>query len=273
MQKPFGTYSLSPRRAFFQSIGNYMPNNRIGKWGISLLRRLILDGGTGPFDISVGNRLNLRLYPTTNLCEKRALCGVHIWNCEERAVLDKAFRTHTRNEAFTFLDIGANVGFYSLFLADTARDLGRKIKIIAVEPDKTNAARLNYNAEASGISLTHNFVAIGGERTTATLTGGDINRGEVTVTPIDSENDDVINVITLHDLCQRHDILAIDAMKVDIEGHDFAALKASCAEKSLYPKLLIAETGRGESDVLNLCLDNGYELEKRVRINSILRLK
>lgn len=94
----------------------------------------------------------------------------------------------------------------------------------------------------------------------ALAVGGEQSRGEVWIAEADI-------VDTQH-------VDKIDAMKVDVEGHDFAALQAffQQAPKTMWPKLLIIETGRGPSKVLELCVTNGYSLDRRTRINAILTL-
>jgi len=64
----------------------------------------------------------------------------------------------------------------------------------------------------------------------------------------------------------------IDAMKLDIEGHDFKALSTffEDAPKGLHPNLIIAEVGvLPNPPLIELCKANGYSEVKRTSLNAI----
>ncbi len=252
------------------------PAGKPGRLGSSLMRRLSLMGngrGTdGPHDIKVAEGVNARLYPASNRCEKRAFAGVHHWDSAERSALDAALQ-ESSGQPFVFMDVGANVGLYSLFLHASARNLGRTVKIIAIEPDTINRSRLEFNCLASKAAIDIEAVAIAGQSGKGHLSGGDNNRGEVALSDMDGADSTPVQLETLDEVAARHDLSYIDAMKVDIEGHDYAALEAffANAPRTLWPKLLIIETGRGKNvPVLDLVLSNDYQLQMRSGINAIL---
>ena len=270
---PFGTFSLSPARNSILRFADSMPNNKIGRWGISLCRKLALGSRQGPFDVVIQNGLNLRLHPRGNRCEKRVICGAHIWDKKEHDALAAALKKHNEDRPFTFLDLGANVGFYSLFLGNTARKISKDVQLVAVEPDKINASRLHANAEASGIEITHILAGIGVEKTTASLIGGGTNRGERRVSASQEDGDGTtIDIIPISELCQDLAIKVIDAMKIDIEGYDYQVLEHffKTAQHSLWPKLLIIETCHTTEDLLELCLSNGYRLDFLDGLNAVV---
>jgi len=256
-----------------------MPASKPGMWGASTFRRLSLIGHkrgiAGPHDIRVSDGVSARLYPRSNRCEKRAYAGVQTWDAMERAALDDALSTGTK-KPFVFFDVGANVGLYSLFLNETANRLGRKLHIVAVEPDPENRARLEFNATASGTRMTIEPVAISGESGHGILAGGENNRGAVGLAdPSDTTVIDGVDVTleTLASVVARQKLPQIDAMKVDIEGYDLVALAAffQQASEHLFPRLLIVEIGKTEnSPIVELALKNGYNLAQRTGINAIL---
>src|SRR6202035_552934 len=58
----------------------------------------------------------------------------------------------TQGRTFTFVDIGANVGLFSLFVASRARQGAR---ILAIEPEPANLRRLEFNVGANpGVPIT-----------------------------------------------------------------------------------------------------------------------
>jgi hypothetical protein len=75
----------------------------------------------------------MRLYPDGNVCEKRVLFTPQYFDPLEREMLAGRLR-----EGFRFIDIGANIGAYSLFVAAKA---GPSARILAVEPQPEVFAR------------------------------------------------------------------------------------------------------------------------------------
>lgn len=276
----FGTFGLPPLRRALLGFGNSAAGNKLGRWYVSLLRKTALAGLSGPFDITTPQGLNLRLHPFSNRCEKRMIAGSHLWDAPERAALVQAIQNKVSSDPFIFFDVGANVGLYSLTSWKAAKDAGKVLKAFAVEPDEINAARLSFNTRASEADIVHIPYAVGGNSGIGKSIGGDKNRGEVRISEADALSDkaaaaaDAIIIKTLADIIDSQHVDEIDAMKVDVEGHDFAALEAffKQAPKTMWPKLLIIETGRGPSKVLELCVANGYSLDRRTQINAILTL-
>ena len=84
-----------------------------------MLRRLAVQALKGqPVDVvSLGARM--RLYPYNNVCEKRILFTPQFFDPEELALLESRIVP-----GFTFVDVGANVGGYSLFVAARAGGSG-----------------------------------------------------------------------------------------------------------------------------------------------------
>ena len=270
----FGHYALPTKREALRKRADKFAGSRIGRLGISLYRKQAFKGLSDPFDVQVMPGVNARLYPRSNRCEKRAFAGVQIWDAEERAALSDVLDASTASP-FVFLDVGANVGLYSLILAAHAKAESKDIRIIAFEPDPTNRARLAFNIKASDANIQVLPYAVSDKDGDGFMGGGDTNRGEVRLRDSDEEDDQPVQIKTLYGVCTEQGLSRIDAMKVDIEGHDERALTAffEHAPKTLWPRLLILETGRDETtSLLELCTGHGYTITKRTGINSILVL-
>ena len=221
--------------------------------------------------------VNARLYPRSNRCEKRGFAGIQIWDAVERQTLSNAL-DNSSSKPFVFLDVGANVGLYSLILAAHAKTKTKPVRILAFEPDPINRARFEFNIKASNADINVLPYAVSDADGEGYMSGGDNNRGEARLSPEKKENAKV-QIKTLYGVCKDENLPHIDAMKVDIEGHDERALGAffKAAPKTLWPRLLILETGRAHSpleatSLLEMCASHGYTLTKRAGINSLLAL-
>ena len=265
--KPFGAFALPPARERLRRRAERCSDTRLGRWRISAFRKRAIRGLDAPFDVSVAPYLNARLYPSGNRCEKRALAGVQVWDAEERAVLRAAVQA--ADDEFVFVDVGANAGLYTLFVHAYAKDAKRSVRLIAVEPSTLMADRLAFNAAASDASVTLIRSAISDAPGQAFLSQGEQNLGETKL----SDQGEAVTVETLAGLCERLGLNRINAMKIDIEGHDEIALRAffKDAPETLHPKLLIAEMSGADDTLVELAQSHDYLVMKTTALNAILK--
>ena len=274
LNPPFGTYALPAghERARAQAAG--FKDSRLGRAGISFCRKRAMAGVKEPFDVSVAPGVNARLYPSENRCEKRAFAGVQIWDAPERAALEAAVN-NGNSDPFVFLDVGANVGLYSLFVNAYAVATKRTARIIAIEPGLETCGRLEANIAASNADVQIIRAAISDAPGTGHLGGGSENRGEARLVSGGHDVEAVV-VDTLARISRANGLTHINAMKLDIEGHDLQALTGffDDAPVRLHPALLILETGREEiSPLIELCRVYGYSVSQRIGLNAILEKK
>ena len=269
---PYGTYTLPPAREAWREKARDYKDTRIGRALISRARKKALLSEDGPFDVKVDDGLLARLYPNGNRCEKRAFAGVQIWDALERSALKSVIQTESETP-FIFLDVGANVGLYSLYVNAYAKQAGRAAQIIAIEPGVETCARLEANIAANQANIQIIRAAVSDAPGTGHLGGGEINRGEAKLSAQSGATETVV-VDTLPRIARTLGITRIDAMKVDIEGHDLKALTTffEDASKKLHPTLLILETGReAVSPLIELCEANEYVVAERTKMNTILK--
>lgn len=269
---PFGTYALPPDREAWRQKASAYKDTRIGRALISRARKKALAGEDGPFDIEVEDGVYARLYPSENRCEKRAFAGVQVWDLPERMALKSAIENAVETP-FVFLDVGANVGLYSLYVNAYARQADKAAQIVAIEPGVETCARLEANIAASEAHVQIIRAAVSDAPGTGHLGGGDINRGEAKLSAQSRETETVV-IDTLPRIARTLGITRIDAMKVDIEGHDLKALTTFFEDASakLHPALLILETGREpNSPLIELCAANDYVVAQRTKLNTILK--
>ncbi|MEP6342747.1 MAG: FkbM family methyltransferase [Maricaulaceae bacterium] len=271
---PFGSHSLAAPREAWRLRAAKAGAHQIGRWYISFCRKRALKELSSPFDVDITPEIKARLYPEDNRCEKRALAGVQIWDFEERNFMKAAISDGAKSNEitpFVFLDVGANVGLYSLFAAHYAKQAQRPINILAVEPDPENRRRLIDNARVNKLSLTVWPVAVSDKSERSSLQNHANNRGEIKLGQ-DSDGE-TVSVTTLTEIITRSELTYIDLMKLDIEGHDLRALKHlfENLKPSLYPKQLIIETGTpNDIPLTTLCYNRGYVVKGRGRLNLML---
>ena len=141
----FGTFALPPRMERLRRYGQTLGRGPFARRVCSLIRRVITAGRKGPFDVEAFPGQNARLYPGENLSDKRVFGGVQFWDHAERAALGAHVRA--AEEPVYFVDAGANAGLYTLAVRAEAR--GKALKVLAIEPDPENVARLKFNLASS----------------------------------------------------------------------------------------------------------------------------
>ncbi len=182
-----------------------------------------------------------------------------------------------------FIDIGANIGFYTQNIASQFKSSNFS-KIISVEPNPTLIKRLKDNLSlVTDINpiikdkvLIENY-AIGAANGEIYL---DLNEGYGNARVVNNKKSTTIKVqmITLLDLLKKHEIEYITNLKIDIEGYEDKALKPffDSAPNKLYPKNIVIEyTSQNEwedRDFINYLLNKGYKQIMRTRGNLCLSL-
>jgi FkbM family methyltransferase len=117
----------------------------------------------------------------------------------------------------TFLDIGANFGYYSMVLAHT---FGSHFQAYAFEPNPTVYERLVRNIGLnSGVTVHPFMVGVGDQAGTVGMTCHDSNSG---TTRLDGDGD--VAVTTIDAFCAQRSIKRVDVMKVDVEGFELKVL-------------------------------------------------
>ncbi|WP_020186768.1 FkbM family methyltransferase [Methylopila sp. 73B] len=271
---PYGAHRPSRVVEALRALGSRVPNNAVGLRLASLLRRICFAAGASPYDVEVFPSIHARLRPATNRTEKRVFLAPHLWDAEERRLLEAAVLAGDPEAEATFVDVGANVGFYGLALAAAARRAGRRLRVIAIEPDPTNRARLAVNVAASGLDVTIDPSAVGREPGEAFLVEHARNRGEVRLVSDARGRGAAVEVLPLPTILARHGVVAVDAMKIDVEGMDFEALAGlfEQAPGALLPRALVVEVGRTAAEaepLLKLLAAHGYRIAARTRLNVV----
>ena len=117
-----------------------------------------------------------------------------------------------------FIDIGANIGLYSLPLARSTPEG----KVIAIDANPLMIEQLRFNAAASKLTnLEIIFSAVSNKTGYGSLT---IRNDDDAIVAINEENNDGIPIRTLRDILAESKIGKVYGLKIDIEGHEDLAL-------------------------------------------------
>jgi len=253
--KPFGTFA--PKGALPRIIAwtRGASDSFVGRKVAYALRRLgrkLLAGA--PVDVeSLGAKM--RLYPDGNVCEKRVLFTPQYFDKLERELLAARIR-----DGFRFIDIGANIGAYSLFVAAQA---GPTARILAVEPQPEVFARLAYNIAQNPFGTVKAVAcALADKPGELTLFLDPANKGESSVRILSSSSGSTVRV-------PATTLLAL----VEAEGAEDLILEPFLrdAPEILWPGFIIIEDSRErwQIDLAGLLEQKGYRLLAKTRLNLV----
>jgi len=255
-----------------------LPSNWLGLRLAIGLRRIVTMRLSGDHGLDVERwGLRMRLHPRYNGCEKNLLFTPQMYEAAERAELvteiDKA---EGSGRTFVFVDIGANVGLFSLFVASYA---SRNAKIIAVEPEPRNLSRLRFNVAANpSVPIRVIALALGESEGRVVVEVNKRDRGGTRTRPLsEHDNDDSVCVECrpLLDLLRQEGVTYINALKIDVEGAEDKVLVPffSSAPEALWPNLIIIEDTRNlwRIDLFSLLAERGYIISTRTKLNVMMR--
>jgi FkbM family methyltransferase len=254
-----------------------LPANRLGFRMSTPYRRIAIEWlNEQPVDTVLWNA-RMRLYPSRNSCEKNALFTPQIFDVIERDVLAAAIDACVAQGGhFTFVDIGANVGLYSLFVASRG---GAHARVLAAEPQPGIVERFRFNVRSNpGFDITVLPVAVTDREGHVDLViqqrdraGSYVDRGETRAN--DGEKLSV-PCRPLMAILTAAGISSIDALKIDIEGAEDLALAPFLREApaALLPRIvLIEERPDWALDLYLLLEQRGYVRTERSRHNLVFR--
>lgn len=268
---PFGYYKPRGLLVGLMWLTRHCPNHWLGRRLATMLRQLALQLTGSPVDIQVDS-IKLRSYLHDNVSERRFVFTAWQFDSEERALVRREL---PRNGVF--IDIGANVGLYTL---TAARALGKEGIILAFEPYPPAFERLVFN-----ISI--NFPEAERSPRIIVLPLGVNDKAGTVDLHLDPRNLGgnslkassggrraiIIECVSLLQALEHQGIKHINILKIDIEGAEVAVLKPflNQAPPSLLPDYLIIEVskGSGHADLVSMLDQRGYKEVLRTRMNGI----
>jgi FkbM family methyltransferase len=167
-------------------------------------------------------------------------------------------------DARVFVDVGANIGWYSLHAAASFPDL----RVLSLEPVAGNFAELSRNAELNGLSFEKLQLAVGEKPGTAEIQVPEGIAGASSLhlsRPYLGQHTERVEVTTLDDLAEQRQ-LQIDVLKVDVEGAELSVLRGGLSRIERDHPAVLAEMlrihsapfGYHPNDIITLMADLGY---------------
>ena len=248
-----------------QRILIFIANQTFFKRGFFRIKftQLIMSLTKGPLDIHFRN-CAFRIYGENNLIEYGILLNPKYNQTDIDFLLEES------KSNSNFVDLGCNIGLYSLPLASSAPNG----TVISIDANPLMQSRLSFNANSSGIK---NIQIICSAVSDKTGEGSLLIRKNDTA--IVSVNEDIkgsIKIDKLENIIREQGLKSIYGLKIDIEGHEDKALVPFLlnVDEDLLPKRIVIEKKTKNSDYPGCAIafkKLNYTLVSRSRNNSFYK--
>lgn len=207
-----------------------------GDW-MSKLRRWVWANARRPFLVPWLEGLRVHVGSNDELLKSLFLTG--FFEPNEILLLDRLLRP-----GMSFVDVGANLGMYTLF---AAKKVGEKGAVLAIEPSSREFQKLRANVELNRLSRVRLLqMGVSDHPRDAELliadeehSGHNSLGGFCYATRLDRT--ETIRVERLDDILQRNRFPKVDILKMDIEGGELFALRGMVRTLETFHPLLLLE--------------------------------
>jgi len=253
---PFGRYaSRLPDRIAWKICGWHalfkLPGTALWK---TLGRRF-----PGPFDKTIAN-IQLRIYPLANYGERI----IAMFNRLPEVSAMNLTRPYLKSGG-VFVDVGANIGLYSVFASHA---IGGEGKVIAIEPHPQTAKKLSYNLTTNRCNnVKLHRVAISTDDGNIDFwpdVGKNVGRSSLLKEAVGKTGEKItVKGRNLENLLKEEQVEAVDLIKIDVEGYEDQALIPffKTASVGLFPKAVLLEIAHRRlwrEDVVAVMKQLGY---------------
>lgn len=258
-EAPFGTYAPGEARNLILAV---IQHSKLKRGAFRpLMSRLI---GAAPVD-TIYQGAKFRFHHRDSATEMGALFNPE-YNIGELEFLRRRLQPGS-----TFVDVGANVGTFTLPIAT---HIGRDGRVIAIEPHPTAFRRLSFNAgelQFSNVTLLN--CAIGEKEGQLSISTDQANLGACRI----SDSGVSVPAKTLLGVVTDCGADRIDALKVDVEGYEDKVLMPFFrqAPRSLWPATVAIEhleRDNWSEDCIEHMKLAGYREVTKTRSNTLLTL-
>lgn len=198
--------------------------------------KFIMSQSSGPLDVFFRG-CAYRIWNEKNLIEYGLLLDPN-YNHKDIDFLIRGSSTDSN-----FIDIGSNIGLYSLPIALASP----KGKTISIDANPLMQSRLNFNKKSSKISNIKMInIAVSDKKGSGTLK---IRKDDIAIVALDESQNGNVEITTLNEILQNNKINEIYGLKIDIEGHEDKALVPfllNAPEKTLPKKIVIERPSKNQ---------------------------
>ena len=161
-----------------------------------------------------------------------------------------------------FLDVGSNVGIYSVCMADAVRRAGGRI--FSIEPLAANVTRQTVNLELNGCAdIVEIFQGAVGDEPGTLLMGGDFTTSSINGV-VSTAGTVEVEVTTLDELAETRGWPDITMIKMDIEGYEPPVLRGALRLLERNRPILFAEFNRERMDINRFDMTESWLLLKNL---------
>jgi len=186
-------------------------------------------------------------------------------NTSDIYVIHEVFTDHMYGTDITgtVVDIGANIGAFSIFASKTAD------QVYSFEPESENYTQLTKNIELNNAkNITPAKLAVGAADEDITLFKAENNKGATSSIYHMSHNTEIVPMRSLETLCQEFAISSIDFLKIDIEGGEYDLIDAAPSSLLHHIQCVVLEyhfvPGRSSKDIMTRLENEGFVV-RRIR--------
>ena len=210
------------------------------------------------------------LFPMDNATDNKMIISSKKYEDEEL----KFLKNLKKNNKSIFLDIGANMGYYSIMSSDYGFN-----KIYSFEPVPKIINRLQKNIEINNLKKLIKIIplALGEKNNEVSLYQEPTNYGGSSLLRAAQRLIEIkVKMTTLNNFIFDNSIDNIDALKIDIEGYEDRVLMPffkTCPTR-LLPRLIIIEhssLSEWKDNIFDWMINNNYRLMYKSRGNSIFK--
>ena len=259
LEEPWGSYRPSALQRLLIGLtqSTFLQRGKFRTWMSKLIMSI-----SSPLDVEF-RMCKYRIEPRQNLVDRGILTRPK-YNATEIEFLQDVVR-----DGGVAVDIGSNVGLYSLPIAQAAGPSGQ---VLSIDANPEMVAHLAFNAQASGLTnITLQHLAVGDRETRADL---QIRKEDVAIVRVQESDTGATEMRPLLSIVTYLGLKKIDALKIDIEGHEDSALVPflQMAPEALLPNRIVIERASKAYDYPG-CVGEferlGYRLIGRTRNNSM----
>lgn len=240
------------------------------------LRLELFEQLTAPLPVPWVDGLEILLFPRNETSRAIALTGAYEPN-------ELHWLQGVLELGMVFVDLGANIGLYTLF---AARRVGPSGKVLAVEPSQREFGRLQRHVARNRLgNVSCGRVAVSDHRGEAELlVATEEHAGHNTLGSfaydVQARGREPVTLARLDDLVESAGLDRVDVVKLDVEGAELPALQGALETIKRYSPMLLLELadrtlekqGTHSRQVWQLLQDLGYTLHDFDAKSGLLRV-